>query len=263
MLLRMAVKDSIPRYRNWYATLLRLYPRPYRERFGEPMEQTFADLLRERAQEGRGLLGYALWIFVETSAGILKEQIKVCYMRNKNISYIALATVLILLIPMIAMQFTSEVNWTLFDFVFAGIFIFGAGCLFELARRKAAGNSAYKVAAGLALAAAFFLIWINGAVGIIGNESDPLNLMYLGVIGIAIIGALMARFHPQGMARTLCATAIAQAIVPMIALIGKPHVIFTEPPGLVGVFALNSFFVMLFAGSALLFRRASATGLTA
>ena len=258
----MADERLIRRYRNWYATLLRLYPKPYRERFGEPMEQTFADLLRKRAQQGRGLFGYALWILVETSAGILKERINVCYMRNKNISYVALATVLILLIPLIAMQFTSEVNWTLFDFVFAGTLIFGTGCLFELARRRAAGNGAYKIAAALALAAAFFLIWINGAVGIIGSESNPLNLMYLGVIGIATVGALIARFQPQGMARAFFATAIAQAMVPMIALIGKPHVIFAEPPGVVGFFALNSFFVVLFVGSALLFRRASATSLT-
>jgi hypothetical protein len=111
----------------------------------------------------------------------------------------------------------------------------------------------------LGLAAAFFLIWINGAVGIIGSESNPLNLMYLGVIGIAVVGALIARFRPEGMARALFATAIAQALVPMIALIGNARVILAEPPGALGVFALNSFFVMLFAGSALLFRRARAT----
>src|SRR4029077_16900076 len=35
------------RYRNLYAKLLRLYPKPYRERFGEEMEQTFNDICRE------------------------------------------------------------------------------------------------------------------------------------------------------------------------------------------------------------------------
>jgi hypothetical protein len=84
--------------------------------------------------------------------------------------------------------------------------------------------------------------------------------MYFGVIGIAIIGALIARFQPDGMARTLVATAIAQAMVPIIALTEKPQVVFAEAPGVVGVFALNTCFVMLFAGSALLFRRARAAG---
>jgi hypothetical protein len=41
-------------------------------------------------------------------------------MENRNILYIALTTALILLVPLIAMQFTNEVKWTLFDFVFAG-----------------------------------------------------------------------------------------------------------------------------------------------
>jgi hypothetical protein len=181
------------------------------------------------------------------------------FMRNKNISYIALATGFILLIPLIAMQFTSEVNWTLFDFVFAGTLIFTTGFLFEIVRKRTAGNREYKIGAGLALSAAFLLIWINGAVGLIGTESNPLNLVYLGVIGIAIIGALVTRLQPHGMARTLFATAMAQALVPVIALIAQPHIILAEPPGLMGVLILNSFFVMLFAGSALLFRRAGVT----
>ncbi len=227
------------------------------------MQQTFHDLLQERAKERKGLLSYALWMFVETFAGIVKEQINTSLMRNKNIIYIALTTAVLLLIPFVAMQFTNEVKWTLFDFVFAGTLIFGTGLLFEVARKKAAGNGAYKLAAASGLAAVFFLIWINGAVGIIGSENNPLNLMYFGVIGIAFLGALIARFRPQGMARALFAAAIAQAIIPVIALVGNPQVIFTEAPGVVGVFALNSCFVILFVGSALLFRRASATGLRA
>lgn len=179
-------------------------------------------------------------------------------MRNKNIICIALITALILLIPFVAMQFTNEVKWTRFDFVFAGTLIFGTGFLFDFVRKRAAGNRPYQIAAGLALAAVFLLIWINGAVGIIGRENNPLNLTYLGVIGIAIIGALVARLQPHGMARALFATAIAQAVVPVIALIAQPHVMFAEPPGMLGVFVLNTFFVVLFAGSGFLFRRANA-----
>ena len=68
----MASEPLIRRYRNRYAKLLRLYPRPYRERFGEAMEQTFHDLCRERVKEG-GLFGFALWTFFETSAAIIRE----------------------------------------------------------------------------------------------------------------------------------------------------------------------------------------------
>src|SRR5687767_4817170 len=61
------------RYRNCYAKLLRLYPKSYRERFGEAMEQTFNDLCRERVEAERGLFRFALWTFFETSAAIIRE----------------------------------------------------------------------------------------------------------------------------------------------------------------------------------------------
>ena len=69
----MASEPLIRKYRDRYAKLLRLYPKPYRERFGKAMEQTFNDLCRERAKTERGLFGFALWTFFETSAAIIRE----------------------------------------------------------------------------------------------------------------------------------------------------------------------------------------------
>jgi hypothetical protein len=243
------------RYRNLYAKLLRLYRKPYRERFGEGMEQTFNDLCRERREVGDGLFGFVLWVFAETSAGIIRENIRFVLAQNitRRLIVWAVVVALILLIPLVAMQFTSEVNWTLSDFVFAGVLLFGTGLTYELARK--AGGIAYGAAVGVALAAAFLLVWINGAVGIIGNEDNPANLMYGGVLAVGIIGAMIARFQPQGMARALFATALTQLLVPVIALIvWRPSL--DDAPGIVGVFMLNAFFVILFAVSALFFRRA-------
>src|SRR5688572_14926970 len=70
---RMEPEPFIRRYRNCYAKLLRLYPKPYRERFGEGMEQTFNDLCRDREKAGRGLFSFALWTFFETSTAIIRE----------------------------------------------------------------------------------------------------------------------------------------------------------------------------------------------
>jgi hypothetical protein len=70
----MADEHAIARYRRLYRKLLRFHSRPYRDRFGESMEQTFNDLCRERASAGKGLLGFVLWMFVETSAGIIREK---------------------------------------------------------------------------------------------------------------------------------------------------------------------------------------------
>ena len=58
--------------RTLYRKLLALYPRSFREELGEPMEQTFNDLYRER-QKDRGLPGFVFWMFVETSVGIMRE----------------------------------------------------------------------------------------------------------------------------------------------------------------------------------------------
>jgi hypothetical protein len=69
----MASEAPIRRYRNWYAKLLRFYPKSYRERFGEAMEQTFNDLCHERVNEEKSLLGFAVWSFFETGAAIIKE----------------------------------------------------------------------------------------------------------------------------------------------------------------------------------------------
>jgi hypothetical protein len=123
----------------------------------------------------------------------------------------------LLLLPAVAMQFTDEVKWDETDFiVFAAMLIAACGT-HELAARITS-NAAYRAAVGVAVAAAFMLVWINLAVGIIGSEDNRANLMYGGVLAVPIIGAIVARFQAIGMVRALAATAIAQAVVGAIAL---------------------------------------------
>jgi hypothetical protein len=125
-----------------------------------------------------------------------------------------------LLLPLIAMQFTHEVVWDETDFSVLGAMLFGACGAYELAARTTR-NVAYRAAVGVAAAAAFILVWMNLAVGIIGPEDNPANLMYGGVLAVGISGALIVRFQPHGMARALAATALAQALVGVIALIAR------------------------------------------
>jgi len=245
----MSHEQSIARYRNVYAKLVRLHSKPFYERFGEGMEQTFSDLLQERAEKEGGLFSFVLWIFVETSAGIIREKFTLLTKQNKNFIRIALATAFLLLVPLIAMQVTDEVRWSPFDFVVAAALLFGTGLTYELVARRM-GSIAYRAAVGVAVAAALLLVWINLAVGIIGDEGNPANLMYIGVLAVGIIGAVIARLQPQGMARALLATALAQMLVAMIA----------KAAGMESMFILNGCFAALWVGSALLFRRASVTG---
>ncbi len=164
------------------------------------------------------------------------------------------AAALVLLLPMFAMQFTDEVDWDLADFAIFGAMLVGACGTYELAARTT-GNSAYQAAVGVALAGAFILVWMNLAVGIIGSEDDPANLMYGGVLAVGIIGAIAARFQPQGMARALVATALAQASVAVIALIAGWGSTGANWPG--PVVFLTGFFAALWLLSARLFRKAA------
>ncbi len=112
-------------------------------------------------------------------------------------------------------------------------------------------NNAYRIAAGLAIASTFILVWLSLGVGIIGADGDRANLMYFGVLAVGIAGALIARFQPLGMARALIAMAVAQALVGVIALIARLGNPYSGPLEILG---LTGFFVALFVGSAWLFR---------
>ena len=158
-----------------------------------------------------------------------------------------------MLLPVLAIRASDEAASNAGDFIFLSILLVGLGLTYELAARVTGGR-AYRAASVIALAAASLLVWINLAVGIIGSEDNPANLMYFGVLAIGFIGAIIAELRPHRMARVLFTMAFAQALVPVIALIiWKPQV----TSGVVGVLTLNGFFVTLFVGSALLFRNAA------
>jgi hypothetical protein len=68
-----------------------------------------------------------------------------------------------------------------------------------------------RFAAGFAVAAGFLIIWANGAVGMIGNEDNPYNLLFLGAIAVALLGAVVARFRAAGMALAMLAAGLLHA----------------------------------------------------
>lgn len=160
---------------------------------------------------------------------------------------------LILLLPLMAMQITDEAAWGPADFAVAAILMVGVGSAFELTVRMT-GNTAFRTAVGVALAATLILIWLNLAVGIIGSEDNPANVMYGGVLAVGIIGAVIGRFQPDGMARAMIATAFAQTLVAAIALIARMQ---SPVSPATEILLLNGFFAGLWLLSAWLFRIAA------
>ena len=132
-----------------------------------------------------------------------------------------------------------------------------AGCVyaFILLNRRLPHGTAYKYAVAVALAAAFLLFWVNGAVGIIGSENNDANMMYFGVIAVGVAGAAIARFQPRGMAHAMFATAAAMVLVATLALstgMGVDGPIWPRD-----IVFITAFFAALWVGSALLFKHAA------
>lgn len=171
---------------------------------------------------------------------------------TKSLTRLALITAGILLLPLVAMQFTPEVVWSPADFALAAALLFGTGLVYELVTRQDT-TTTYRLAVGAALATGLLLWWSNLAVGLVGSGANPANLLYAGVPVVGIVGAIAARFRPQGMVYALLATAVAQVLVPAVAVLLWQQAI--RVPEVAG---LTAFFVALWLGAALLFRRASA-----
>lgn len=156
---------------------------------------------------------------------------------------------LLLMIPVVGMQVSDDWNWSPMDFVVMGTILYSAVLAYEFVARKAL-NTPYRAAVGVAVVTAVLLLWVNGAVGIIGD--GPVNLMFVGIPVIGVAGAFIANLESRGMARVLCVMALTQMMIPVIALlIWNP----SFSPGVLPVFVLNGIFAGLWLTSAGLFWR--------
>ena len=81
---------------------------------------------------------------------------------------VAALTGLLLLIPLIAMQFSDGVDWSCSDFVVAGLLIGTTGLGFELLARSSK-NDRSKLIISIVLALIFVLVWAELAVGLFGT----------------------------------------------------------------------------------------------
>jgi hypothetical protein len=105
--------------------------------------------------------------YFDTFVANLTNKTRMITANQRLTGIVATATVLLLL-PLIAMQFTNEVNWSLSDFVIAGVLLFGTGLLCELVLRTVT-KTEYRIAICLALLATLLLVWAELAVGIFGT----------------------------------------------------------------------------------------------
>lgn len=176
--------------------------------------------------------------------------------RSKRLVITGAIVLGLLMIPLIAMQFNSGVNWDITDFLIMGAVLFGMGLIYEFIPRNHAKKT-YRWAFGTGLLGAFLLFWVNGAVGIIGGDSNPANMLFAAVFLVGIIGSLVSGLKARGMAITMYTTAAVQMLVPVVALIIYKPGEYSWSPGIFGVFLLTAFFALLFLISAMLFKKAA------
>ena len=122
----------------------------------------------------------------------------------------------------------------------------------------ASGNWTYRAGAAMAIAASILIGWMNLAVGIAGNEDNPVNLSFFMLIAVAAVGSFAAEFRAAGMSRTMLCVAAIQILLGVIVSTGP--VAAHEPSGPMGLFALNGFFALLWVASGALLSRAARTG---
>ena len=88
--------------------------------------------------------------------------------QNKRLLTIVSVVLILLLIPLIAMLFSDQVKWTLFDFIVAGILLLGGSLTLEFILRKVK-TTKHRIVLCVALFLVFFLVWAELAVGLYGT----------------------------------------------------------------------------------------------
>ena len=168
-----------------------------------------------------------------------------------TIPFVAVVTLALLAIPLVAMQFSSEVNWSVSDFILMGALIFGAGTVLVVMLRTAA-HMAYRAGVVMAIGTSFLLVWANLAVGLIGSGPNTGNILYMGVLVVLMAGIYLSKFKPAGMERAMFASAFSVILVGVVALLMNMQ----QYPGssVIEIIGVSMFFATPYFIAGLLFR---------
>jgi hypothetical protein len=172
---------------RWVRRYTRGLPPPIAERRVEEIDADLHDQIAHERAAGtgdrrialgiagrmvRGLAADASWRLTHKEGGHM----------SKPVVRVALATALILMVPLAAMLFTDEADWGVVDFVLAAVVLGGTGLLLEAALRRP-GNLALRAAA----------VAIGIAAIALGEADDAPGLVLFGCLAIAAAVALTVR----------------------------------------------------------------------
>ncbi|HLO91985.1 MAG TPA: hypothetical protein VK172_12550 [Lentimicrobium sp.] len=163
----------------------------------------------------------------------------------------ALIAAAILIIPLVIMLTTDEMNWSVIDYIIVWLLLFGAGVTFRLLTRKKS-RLTYRIGIGLAVLTGLFMMWVNLAVGIVGSGPNAANLMYAGILVIGMIGAIVSKFKPNGLANTLFIVATLNSMLCIFAVLMDKRAVGEDSTW--QIIAFNCFFIVMWIASGLLIK---------
>lgn len=140
-------------------------------------------------------------------------------------------------------------NWDALDFGIALGLLAGTATTYWVATRSAQ-SLWHHAAVVLAAGGALFLLWMQLAVGLVGDGDHPINQAMALVLVVAAMGALLSRFHAGGMRTTLLVVAGTQMLLGALGFILLPPAFFSD------IFLVTAFFTGLWTASAFLFHLA-------
>jgi len=171
---------------------------------------------------------------------------------GKTMLRVALGALAALMVPAIASRLVEGWHWSAGSFVFVYVLFFLIGMTYALIARRM-GVWSYKVAVGVALASGLALGWSTMVQT--ADSGHPERLWFLSVLAVGIVGVLLSRLKPRGLAYAMFAMAATLALITALLPSGAP------PDMAWRVTVGHIVYVMLFIASGLLFRHASLAGL--
>lgn len=168
-----------------------------------------------------------------------------------TLRFIALASLALLLLPLIASRLIDGWNWPPQAFLLLYVLFFLTGLAYALITRYR-NLWSYKLATALSLAAGFVIAW--STMVRLSETENRLNLIYFAILALGAAGAALSRLHPRGMARVLFTMAASLAAAWVITLLLSPG---AHPGPAWRTHLHHSVFLLLFATAGLLFRHSS------
>ena len=161
------------RTHEFYKALVRLYPKPFRERFGASIVQTLSDLERERRAEGQSQLLFNSIILIDTTTSILRENVSMLQVNTTHLRNAAAASLVLLILPLVLTLANPAsrlrggggggFDWMPGSFLVMGLMLFGVVLALQIAAKQITRPTS-RIAAIAAVVAVFGLIWAELAV---------------------------------------------------------------------------------------------------